>query len=87
MLANASACADQRIRMRYITYTVEFLRMQNRPKNRLLELFCTERCKKYTVKFANSKIMRTFAPVFEKCLITSLGWPVRLSVRTQDFHS
>lgn len=39
MLANASACADQRIRMRYITYTVEFLRMQNRPENRLLELF------------------------------------------------
>ena len=36
---------------------------------------------------AYSKIMRTFAPVIEKRLNTQSGWPVRLSVRTQDFHS
>ena len=36
---------------------------------------------------AYSKIMRTFAPVIEKRFNTKLGWPVRLSVRTQDFHS
>ena len=36
---------------------------------------------------ADSKIMRTFAPVIEKRLNTNKGWPVRLSVRTQDFHS
>ena len=36
---------------------------------------------------AYSKISRTFAPVIEKHLNTKSGWPVRLSVRTQDFHS
>ena len=36
---------------------------------------------------AYSKIMRNFAPVIEKHLNTKPGWPVRLSVRTQDFHS
>ena len=45
--------------------------------------------------FANSKKVSTFASAIEKQTLKSerngnvspKGWPVRLSVRTQDFHS
>ena len=52
--------------------------------------------KKISESFAGMKILHTFATAIERyassvagseVLSGSKGWPVRLSVRTQDFHS
>ena len=51
-------------------------------------LFFTLTINFFSETLADSKIMRTFAPVIEKgSLTTPVRRPVRLSVRTQDFHS
>ena len=42
----------------------------------------------YSKHLQDKKKIATFAPAIEKqTLEANKGWPVRLSVRTQDFHS